>query len=59
MADAAFNAEGASQGVPASSNVTLSDIITEKYIALFQQIEPWNAYKRTWRESRPFGSLGE
>lgn len=47
MADVAFNAERASQGVPAKSGVTLSDIITEKYIALFQQIEPWNDYKRT------------
>lgn len=47
IADAAFNAERASQGVPGKSGVTLNDIITEKYIALFQQIEPWNDYKRT------------
>ena len=47
MADAAFNAERAAQGVPPKSGVTLNDIITEKYIALFQQIEPWNDYKRT------------
>jgi hypothetical protein len=47
-ANAAYNAERASQGVPAAAgNVTLADIITEKYIALFQQIEPWNDYKRT------------
>jgi len=47
IADAAYNAERASQGVPGKSGVTLQDIITEKYIALFQQIEPWNDYKRT------------
>lgn len=45
---AAYNAERRSQGVPeASGSVTLQQIITEKYIALFQQIEPWNDYKRT------------
>ena len=43
----AFNAERTSQGVPTAGSVTLEDIITEKYIALFQQIEPWNDYKRT------------
>ena len=47
IADAAFNAERASQGMPSKSGVTLNDIITEKYIALFQEIEPWNDYKRT------------
>ena len=47
IADAAFNAERASQGMPPKSGVTLNDIITEKYIALFQEIEPWNDYKRT------------
>lgn len=44
----AYNAERESQGVPtASGSVTLEDVMTEKYIALFQQIEPWNDYKRT------------
>lgn len=48
IALAAYNAERAAQGVPpAAGSVTLNDIITEKYIALFQQIEPWNDYKRT------------
>lgn len=44
----AYNAERTSQGVPpAGGSVTLQDIMTEKYIALFQQIESWNDYKRT------------
>jgi starch-binding outer membrane protein, SusD/RagB family len=43
----AFNNERTSQGVPTASSVTLADIITEKYIALFQNIEVWNDYKRT------------
>jgi hypothetical protein len=46
---AAYNAERASQGVPAWSGgaITLSDIITEKYIADFQEIEVYNDWKRT------------
>ena len=44
---AAYNAERTSQGVPTAGSVTLQDVMTEKYIALFQQIEPWNDYKRT------------
>ena len=48
VANAAYNAERASQGVALKSgNVTLTDVLTEKYIALFQQIEAWNDYKRT------------
>lgn len=43
----AYNDERTSQGVPTAGSVTLEDVITEKYIALFQQIEPWNDYKRT------------
>ena len=43
----AYNAERTSQGVPTAGSVTLQDVMTEKYIALFQQIEPWNDYKRT------------
>lgn len=43
-----YNAERTSQGVPTSAGpITLNDIMTEKYIALFQEIEPWNDYKRT------------
>jgi hypothetical protein len=44
---AAYNAERTSQGVSTTGSVTLEQILTEKYIALFQQIEPWNDYKRT------------
>lgn len=45
---AAFNAERASQGVPPHVGVlTLQDVITEKYIADFQEIEVWNDWKRT------------
>lgn len=46
---AAYNAERASQGVPpfVGTTITLQDIITEKYIADFQEIEVWNDWKRT------------
>lgn len=45
---AAYNAERSSQGVPTKTSITLTDVITEKYIALFQNgIEVWNDYKRT------------
>jgi hypothetical protein len=43
----AYNAERTAQGMPTKTSVTLADVMTEKYIALFQQIEPWNDYKRT------------
>ena len=32
---------------PVSAPVTLADIMTEKYLVLFQNIEYWNDYKRT------------
>lgn len=49
LAIAAYNAERASQGVGAwpGGTITLNDIITEKYIADFQEIEVWNDWKRT------------
>ncbi len=43
----AYNAERTSQDVPTAGSVTLQDVMSEKYIALFQQVEPWNDYKRT------------
>ena len=43
----AYNAERADAGLPAAGGVTLADIMTEKYIALFQNIEVWNDWKRT------------
>jgi hypothetical protein len=44
---AAYNAERTAAGVPTAGSVTLADIMTEKYIALFQNIEVWNDWKRT------------
>lgn len=45
----AFNNVRARYGKPsiASGTLTLNDIMTEKYIALFQNAEVWNDYKRT------------
>lgn len=49
---AALNKEQTLQGVPLTPSTTagpnlLREILTEKYIALFGTIEPWNDYKRT------------
>lgn len=43
----ALNTVRARYGKPAIAAPTLADIITEKYIALFQNPEVWNDYKRT------------
>jgi hypothetical protein len=43
----ALNNVRAEYGKPAIANPTLTDIMTEKYIALFQNIEVFNDYKRT------------
>lgn len=43
----ALNAVRARYAKPAIANPTLTDIMTEKYIALFQNYETWNDYKRT------------
>ncbi|MBK5189038.1 MAG: SusD/RagB family nutrient-binding outer membrane lipoprotein [Gemmatimonadaceae bacterium] len=46
--------ERASNGL-SSIPATLQSIMTEKYIALFQNIEVWNDYKRTCLPARtPF-----
>jgi hypothetical protein len=46
-----LNNELASQGLPAVAGLTgaalFQEIMTEKYIALFQNIEVWSDYKRT------------
>jgi hypothetical protein len=47
-----LNREKAIQGVPLvettlTGTPLLLEILTEKYIALFESIEPWNDYKRT------------
>jgi starch-binding outer membrane protein, SusD/RagB family len=59
LAEAAFRAADIPNAALALNNVrsrygksviaapTLADIMTEKYIALFQNIEAWNDYKRT------------
>ena len=43
----ALNTVRAQYGKPAIAAPTLNDIMTEKYIALFQNREVWNDYKRT------------
>jgi hypothetical protein len=59
MAEATFVASGAAAAAPFLNTVraahgkaaittpTLADIISEKYIALYQNLETWNDYKRT------------
>jgi hypothetical protein len=47
VALAALNAERADAGLPALGSATLNDIMTEKYIALFQNFEVWNDFRRT------------
>ena len=51
-ARAALNQEQTIEGVPltdasVTGSALLREILTEKYIALFGTIEPWNDYKRT------------
>jgi len=46
-ATTSLNAVRARYGKPAIANPTLNDIMTEKYIALYQNPETWNDYKRT------------
>ena len=46
-AAAALNSVRAEYGKAPIAAPTLNDIMTEKYIALFQNIEVWNDYKRT------------
>src|ERR1043166_1613993 len=43
----AFNAVRTAHGKPTIGSPTLADIMNEKYIALFQNVETWNDYKRT------------
>ena len=43
----ALNTVRAAHGKAAIAAPTLTDIMTEKYIALYQNIEAWNDYKRT------------
>ena len=44
-------------GMPALGNVSFIDIMTEKYIAMFQNIDVWSDYKRTCIPAlTPFGT---
>jgi hypothetical protein len=47
LALSALNAERADAGLSSVGSTTLADIMTEKYIALFQSPEVWNDWKRT------------
>ena len=47
LAVSALNAERGDAGLPPVAATTLADIMTEKYIALFQNTEVWNDWKRT------------
>jgi starch-binding outer membrane protein, SusD/RagB family len=47
LAVSALNAERTDAGLPSVGSTTLADIMTEKYIALFQNTEVWNDWKRT------------
>jgi hypothetical protein len=47
LALSALNAERADAGLSSVGSTTLADIMTEKYIALFQNPEVWNDWKRT------------
>src|SRR5947199_8833098 len=43
-------------GMPALGNVSFTDVMTEKYIAMFQNIDVWSDYKRTCIPAlTPFG----
>jgi hypothetical protein len=46
-ATTALNNVRAAHGKPAIASPTLADIMNEKFIALFQNVETWNDYKRT------------
>lgn len=52
-------AEAGLDAVSASGDELLEEILTEKYIATFQTLEPWNDYKRTcFPEIEPIAGEG-
>jgi starch-binding outer membrane protein, SusD/RagB family len=54
------NAVRTAVGLPALGAVTFQDVMTEKYIAMFQNIEVWSDWKRTCIPTlTPFGSATE
>ena len=47
-------------GIPALGNVSFTDVMTEKYIAMYQNIDVWSDYKRTCIPAvTPFGTATE
>ena len=47
-------------GMPALGNVSFADVMTEKYIAMFQNIDVWSDFKRTCIPAvTPFGTATE
>jgi hypothetical protein len=54
------NAVRTAVGMPALAGVTFQDVMTEKYIAMYQNIEVWSDWKRTCiPQLTPFGSATE
>lgn len=54
------NAVRTAVGLPTLGSVTLNDVLAEKYIAMYQNIEVWNDYKRTcYPALTPFGTAAE
>jgi hypothetical protein len=54
------NAVRAAVGMPALASVTFDDVMIEKYIAMFQNIDVWSDFKRTCIPLvKPFGSAAE
>ncbi|HEY7232565.1 MAG TPA: SusD/RagB family nutrient-binding outer membrane lipoprotein [Gemmatimonadaceae bacterium] len=54
------NAVRTAVGMPALAAVTFDDVMTEKYIAMFQNIDVWSDWKRTCiPQLTPFGSAAE
>src|SRR5438034_2856090 len=50
----------AAVGMPALGNVSFTDVMTEKYIAMYQNIDVWSDYKRTCIPAlTPFGTATE
>ena len=54
------NAVRTAVGMPALASVTFEDVMLEKYIAMFQNIDVWSDYRRTCiPQLTPFGSATE
>jgi hypothetical protein len=60
-ATAAVNAVRTAVGLPVLATVTAADIMEEKYVAQFQNIDVWNDFKRTCYPTsiRPYGTAAE